>query len=101
MTRSEFIKEIVKKGNIIIELGECSSYLDVYKLMGTYGSNEEQIKADLLYSHGNPSSNYRVAFSIRLLINESTNRFNHYIVVEEYQWDIKYIVKDFSKKKIC
>ena len=84
MTRSEFIKEIMREGNVIVELGGCSSYIDVYKLMETYGQNGEQIKADVLYSHGNPLSNYKVAFRMRRLINESTNYFKHSIVKEEY-----------------
>ena len=84
MTKLEFIREITKNGNIIVELGGCSSYLDVYKLVETYGPNGQQIKADVLYSHGNPLSDYKVAFNMSCLINESTNRFKHYIVVEEY-----------------
>lgn len=83
MTKSEFINGIVKNGNIIIELGGRGSYLDVYKLMEPYSPNGEQIKADVLYSYGNPS-NYKIAFSMSCLINESTNYCNYYIVVEEY-----------------
>lgn len=83
MTRSEFIKEIFKEDNVIVELGGCGSYLDVYKLMEPYSPNGEQIKADVLYSYGNPS-NYKIAFSMSCLINESTNYCNYYIVVEEY-----------------
>ncbi|WP_127147105.1 hypothetical protein [Veillonella sp. VA139] len=83
MTKSEFINEIVKNGNIIVALGGRGSYLYVYKLMEPYSPNGEQIKADVLYNYGNPS-NYKIAFSMSCLINESTNYCNYYIVVEEY-----------------
>lgn len=83
MTKDKFMKEIVKKGNVIIELRGCDSYIDVYKLIDTYGPNEERIKADVLYRYGNPC-NFLIGLSIGYLINESTNYFNHYIAVEEY-----------------
>lgn len=83
MTKSEFVKEIIKEGNVIIELIECSSYFDMYKLMESYGPNVERIKAKLLYRWGNPCNSLTI-LNKNNIIKESVNYFNHYIVVEEY-----------------
>lgn len=83
MTKSEFVKEIIKEGNVIIELIENTSYFDMYKLMESYGPNRERIRAKLLYRWGN-HCNFLTILNKKNVINDSANYCKHYIVVEEY-----------------
>ena len=77
-----FMSEIVKTGNIIIEIDKFNS-LYVYKLGETYERYGEKIKANVLYNIGT-HSDFFVGLSLDGLIRASANHFEYYIVKEEF-----------------
>ena len=52
MTKEEFVKEILKKGNIIVGLRLLDSYLNIYKIEKTSEEHDDLVNVEMLYHLG-------------------------------------------------
>lgn len=83
MTRYEFIKNILKEGNIVLRVDFSNSDLHVYKLAKACGTNNSWIKGTLTYYRGEVYGGL-VCLDINRTSEENITFSEYYVVKEEY-----------------
>lgn len=83
MTRSEFIKEIMKEGNVILRIDFSDSSLYVYKLIEACGPNNGWIEGNLTHHRGLVYGGI-VCLNINRTAEENIAFSEYYVVKEKY-----------------
>lgn len=83
MTRSEFIKGIMKEGNVILRIDFSDSGLYVYKLIEVCGPNNSWIEGNLTHNRGLVYGGI-VCLNINRTAEENIAFSEYYLVKEEY-----------------
>ena len=83
MTQGEFIKEIMKEGNVILRIDLSDSSLYVYKLIEACGPNNSWIEGNLTHNRGLVYGGI-VCLNINRTAEENIAFSEYYLVKEEY-----------------
>lgn len=83
MTQREFIKEIMKEGNVILCIDFSDSNLYVYRLIEACGPNNSWIEGNLTHNRGLVYGGI-VCLNINRTAEENIAFSEYYVVKEEY-----------------
>ena len=83
MTQREFIKEIMKEGNVILRIDFSDSNLYVYRLIEACGPNNSWIEGNLTHNRGLVYGGI-VCLNINGTAEENIAFSEYYVVKEEY-----------------
>lgn len=83
MTQREFIKEIMKEGNVILRIDFSDSNLYVYRLIEACGPNNSWIEGNLTHNRGLVYGGI-VCLNINRTAEENIAFSEYYVVKEEY-----------------
>ena len=83
MTQREFIKEIMKEGNVSLRIDFSDSSLYVYKLIQACGPNHSWIEGNLTHNRGMIYGGI-VCLNINRTAEENIAFSEYYVVKEEY-----------------
>ena len=83
MTQGEFIKKIMKEGNVILRIDLSDSSLYVYKLIEACGPNNSWIEGNLTHNRGLVYCGM-VCLNINRTAEENIAFSEYYVVKEEY-----------------